>query len=214
MCTLCANLCEPACTACKCMRSMHSSYTKCTRGVRSMHSTHKAYTKCPGGRRSLRGVCTMTDMRATYPFCRSAQACRKGFGSLQQDVRPQDAPAYCRLIVGIRSHCLDGKLMLSFQRLDSVIPASTSAPVVAPTVLDGVGLLCAPFGPANNCPVFSSRDDKMREHYLQCFKEGSDYRTRLGRSDSDSDSEFRCPGSPWHGGHGHGSDGPSPRAAD
>jgi hypothetical protein len=71
VCTLCANLCEPACTACKCLRSMHSAYKKCTWGVSSMHSMRKAYTKCTGGVRSLQWVCTMTDMHATYPFCRS-----------------------------------------------------------------------------------------------------------------------------------------------
>ena len=53
VCTLCANLCEPACTACKCLRSTHSAYKQCTWGVRSMHSIHKAYTKCTGGVRSL-----------------------------------------------------------------------------------------------------------------------------------------------------------------
>ena len=62
----------------------------------------------------------MTDMRATYPgHSQAVDLACKGFGRLPLDVRPQDAPAYCRLIVGIRSHCLDGKLMLSFQCLDS-----------------------------------------------------------------------------------------------
>ena len=40
----------------------------------------------------------MTDMRATYPFCRSESGLKgPGFGRLPLDVRPQDAPAASRL---------------------------------------------------------------------------------------------------------------------
>jgi hypothetical protein len=60
----------------------------------------------------------MTDMRATYPgpFCGSGL---QGIRTPPAGCSTAGCSAYCRLIVGIRSHCLDGKLMLSFQRLDS-----------------------------------------------------------------------------------------------
>ena len=71
VCTLCVNSCVPARTVCKRVSSKHNVCMKCTFIVRGSHRRHKAHTKCTRGVRSFQEVCTMGDMHATYPFCRS-----------------------------------------------------------------------------------------------------------------------------------------------